>query len=381
MPLFLITFFLVYGGMHAYAFWKIKTAFDFSFTAIAPGLFMLFMTLSPIVILILERKDYELAARILAWFGYTWMGLLLLFVSISILIDAYHLIIYAAGFIGKKDLSSFLPSAAATFYLPFILSSLITVYGFFEAGNIRTERITIETSKLPEGVRSLRVAQISDVHIGLINREKKIVQIVDILKKMGPDILVSTGDLIDGQTCKIDSFADLFQDIRPKMGKFAIAGNHEFYAGLDHSLDFIREAGFVTLRGSGATLSGTINIAGVDDNAGKRFDTYRNDVNEVELLSALPQDRFTILLKHRPIVEESASGLFDLQLSGHTHKGQIFPFGLAVRFFYPDISGLVKLDKGSHLYTSRGTGTWGPPVRFLSPPEVTIFDIVRKEKK
>jgi predicted MPP superfamily phosphohydrolase len=96
-------------------------------------------------------------------------------------------------------------------------------------------------------------------------------------------------------------------------------------------------------------------------------------------LSSLPEDRFTLLLKHQPIIDAGAVGLFDLQLSGHTHKGQIFPFNLVTRLFYKRHAGLSKIQENAFLYVSRGSGTWGPPARFLSPPEVTLIELVRKE--
>ena len=101
---------------------------------------------------------------------------------------------------------------------------------------------------------------------------------------------------------------------------------------------------------------------------------------EKDILSGLPRDKFTLLLKHRPVANKDALGLFDLQLSGHAHKGQIFPFTILVRLFFPMISGLYDLPSGSSLYVSRGSGTWGPPIRFLSPPEVTVIDIVPGKK-
>jgi predicted MPP superfamily phosphohydrolase len=96
------------------------------------------------------------------------------------------------------------------------------------------------------------------------------------------------------------------------------------------------------------------------------------------VLSPLPRDRFIVLLKHRPLIEEESAGLFDLQLSGHVHKGQIFPFSIVTHFYYKHQAGLLRFD-GGILYISRGTGTWGPPIRFLVPPEVTVIDIVRKK--
>jgi predicted MPP superfamily phosphohydrolase len=197
------------------------------------------------------------------------------------------------------------------------------------------------------------------------------------VKAESPDLLVSTGDLVDAQLDSLEGLAEMLREINPQYGKFAITGNHEFYAGLGESLHFIKLAGFRLLRGEGITVDGIINIAGVDDQAGRRYGTYREN-SEKYLLSKLPRSRFTLLLKHRPVIDSEAEGLFDLQLSGHTHKGQIYPFRLLTKLYYPNLSGLIKLNHNSLLYVSRGSGTWGPPIRFLSPPEVTVIDIVNE---
>jgi len=117
-------------------------------------------------------------------------------------------------------------------------------------------------------------------------------------------------------------------------------------------------------------------IAGMDDLTANRYDLH-GDFFEHQMLSRIPEDRFVLLLKHRPLLNETSQGLFDLQLSGHTHKGQIFPFSLLTRLFYHIHPGLTRLREGSFAYVSRGSGTWGPPVRFLSPPEVTLIEIVK----
>ena len=130
----------------------------------------------------------------------------------------------------------------------------------------------------------------------------------------------------------------------------------------------------MVLRGEGLVVHGVVNIAGVDDPAGKPFQ-YK-DVPEKVLLSSLPRHLFTVLLKHRPVVDKDALGLFDLQLSGHTHKGQIYPFRYLTRLAFPLYTGYHELPGNAHLYVSRGSGTWGPPIRFLTPPEVTIIELV-----
>ena len=133
------------------------------------------------------------------------------------------------------------------------------------------------------------------------------------------------------------------------------------------------------LRGEGLTIGGCLNLAGVDDPTGQAFGEAPG-VPEAELLARLPRDRFTILLKHRPVLDPSSRGHFDLQISGHTHKGQILPFRLGTRIFFRFFGGLYRFSDGTVLYTSRGTGTWGPPIRFLTPPEVTLYELIYEEK-
>jgi len=178
---------------------------------------------------------------------------------------------------------------------------------------------------------------------------------------------------------RLNNLAAMLATLNPPLGKFAIAGNHEFYAGIRQSGRFLRAAGFNLLRNDGFKLNGLINLVGVDDPAGKRRYPQNGQVGKEEkiLLANSDSERFTLLLKHRPTVEMESIGQFDLQLSGHTHGGQIFPFNLITRLYYSNQRGLYRLDKGSVLYVSRGTGTWGPPMRFLSPPEVTVIELQR----
>lgn len=364
MYLFLITFFLLYMSMHLYLFQKAKAAFTFGpLVSIPLVLFMAGMVFSPLTVRSLERYGLDSAARLTAYIGYTWMGVLFLFVSSSLPIDLCR--------------QTILPriSPRVSFILPLLISISIAAYGYFEAWDIRTEKLTIKTQKIPKNVGRFRIVQISDVHLGLIVREERLNRILSEVKRTDPDLLVSTGDLVDGQIDNLSGLAELLCEINPVYGKFAVTGNHEFYAGLANSLDFTKKAGFKVLRGEGVSVAGIINVAGVDDPAGKQFGLF-TDVPEKGLLSKLPQGTFTLLLKHRPAVDKDARDLFDLQLSGHVHKGQIFPFTLFTWLFYPVRAGGMNVIHGSSLYVSRGSGTWGPPVRFLSPPEVTVIDIV-----
>ena len=250
-----------------------------------------------------------------------------------------------------------------------------TVYGYFEARAIRVERIHLRTTKLPAAFGRVKIIQISDVHLGALIGARRLRRIVARIQALDPDLLVSTGDLVDGQADHLDGLTRLFRELRPRFGKFAVTGNHEFFVGADRALDFTARAGFTVLRDEAASLAGVLTIAGVDDPAG-RWMGVPVLTDEKALLSALPRERFTLLLKHQPVVDHNSLGLFDLQLSGHTHGGQIFPFGLLVRLAYRMRSGLTPLMPHGHLYVSRGIGTWGAPMRIGASPELTLIELM-----
>ena len=260
-----------------------------------------------------------------------------------------------------------------------IFSLIISVVGAFEAWDIKTEKVTLASEKIPAALSGLRVVQISDVHLGLIVRHKRLGKILEAVQKANPDILVSTGDLVDGQINKLEGLAEMLQSIKPRYGKYAVTGNHEFYAGLQDSLAFTEKAGFTVLRNKGVSVTDYLNIAGVDDRTGTHFKNSP-EISEKDMLNVLERKKFTLLLKHRPEIDQGSLGLFDLQLSGHTHKGQIFPFNIITLLYFPIHWGILNPVDHCFLYVSRGSGTWGPPIRFLSPPEVTLIELVSDEK-
>lgn len=377
MSLFLLTFFAIYGGVHCYFFVRARAAFDFALpVALLLILLLAAMTAAPVGVRFLEASDLEASARILAYVAYLWMGFLFLFFSVSLLGDAWRLAVTLFGFLARREVGHLLLSGRIAFLLPMAAALALALYAYGEATRIQSERVTVTTAKLPPALPRLRIVQLSDVHLGLIVREERLEKMLALVRQAEPDILVVTGDLLDGQPDAYGRLAELFRDIRPRLGKYFITGNHEFYVGLPQAETFARTAGLTLLRGEGVNVAGLLNVAGVDDPAGARSGLSRGRA-ERELLDRLPRDCFTLLLKHRPVIDRDACGLFDLQLSGHVHKGQIFPFNLVTHLFYPVPTGLSSAGAGSLLYVSRGTGTWGPPLRLLATPEVTVIDLVR----
>jgi len=377
MILFILTIVTIYGGVHVYAFLKARSVFAFGpIVGAALASFMLLMVFAIFLVRTLEAHEYELPARMLSYVAYFWMAALFLFFCGSLLFDGFSLVTRAIGWIARNDISSYLVPVKTSFYISLCLALAICVYGYFEAKDIRTERVIIETTKLPAGIDRLVIAQISDVHLGLINRRERFGPMIKAVKDAKPDLFVVTGDLVDAQLNHLPGLADMLREVTAKYGKFAIMGNHEYYAGAEKSRAFIQEAGLALLRDEAVT-AGPITIVGIDDRTAVQLN-LGHPSSEKKLLRGLPRDKFILYLKHQPRIDPNTIGLFDLQLSGHTHKGQIFPFNLLTRLSFPRIAGDYDLGKGSRLHVSRGTGTWGPPIRFLAPPEVTVIELVRK---
>jgi uncharacterized protein len=374
VSLFLLTFFLLYGSLHFYFFLKLRAAFAPGAAAQAILVVLLVLGLvAPIVVRVAERLGLELLVRLVAWTGYVWMAVVLLFFSAGLLLDVFRLVVSVTGLALGRDVAGFLPTARTLFLLPLAAALAISGYGLFEARQIRTERVEIRSAKLPGSMKKIRIVQISDVHVGVMVRGERLAEMLRRVRAESPDLLVATGDLVDGQLDSMAEAAAQLREIRPRYGKFAVTGNHEFYAGLDDAVEFIRQSGFTLLRQEVATVAGAIDLAGVDDPSIRRTGP-RGGLSDREVCSQ-GGGRYTILLKHQPYVEKDAPGAFDLMLSGHTHKGQIFPFSLVTRRFFFYHSGNYRLAEDVLLHVSRGTGTWGPPIRFLSPPEITVIDL------
>src|ERR1700690_3064136 len=249
--------------MHVYLFARVRATEVMPDAAIIPFvLFLLLMVSAPVLVRYAERANLATIARISAWTGYLWLGWLFLFCSFSFTYDIYRGLVCAAGHLFHRNPSDIVLSPVHAFLLPLVLSLAAAAYGYFEAGNIHAEHLQLVTSKMPAGIDRLRIVQISDLHSGLIIGEQRVKKVLEQVKKADPDILVSTGDLVDGQICSYIHLAELFGEIRPKYGKYAITGNHEFYVGLKEAKCFIDNAGFTLLRGQRINLGGVMTIAG-----------------------------------------------------------------------------------------------------------------------
>ena len=359
---FFLVFFLLYGGIQAYFAHALIHAFELARAArLLTYCLALLMTLSPLLLRQLERNtdNHELVVTA-AWIVFGWMGFVFVFFWLGLALNLYDL--------GARSVGLPMPAARPAFLALSVATAVLWVYGFYSAWHPRVERVSIHSDKLPPGFPGLRIVQISDLHLGMLIGRHRLDHILGQIQPLQPDLLISTGDLLDAQAEYVDGLSSRFASLHPRYGKFAVTGNHERYVGLEHALDFHARSGFRLLRGETVEVAGVLTLAGVDDPA-----VLAGPTGEAELLARIPADRFVLLLKHQPVI--SAGARFDLQLSGHTHDGQIFPFGYMVRLLYPIIEGLNPLPAGGQLYVSRGTGTWGPPIRIFAPAEITLIEL------
>ena len=369
MIVFAISFLLIYSLMHLLVWWGIRPLLP-ARRRVREALVVwgVAMIATPLLIRLLERLELDTAARLLAWIGYLWMGFLWLAFALFTAQGAWNGMVRLGSRLrpGVRDwlLSGRRPALFA------VLVVLITgTWAFVEARQFQVERLQLTVPQLAKGRRQLRIVQVSDLHLGLINREAILGEVIEQVRRLQPDLLVVTGDLLDAQRNHLEGLVEPWRQLAPPLGKFAVVGNHETYAGRGNSLEYLQTAGFRVLINQLVTVDG-IRIAGAAD------PTWGDWQTDAEVLGVAPPGSTTIFLKHRPWVEETAIGLFTLQLSGHAHRGQLFPFNLVTALAYPLQDGLYPLREASWLYTSCGTGSWGPPMRLFSPPELTLIELV-----
>jgi predicted MPP superfamily phosphohydrolase len=302
------------------------------------------------------------------------------FWNILVMLSAFFMLI-------ARFLSIFIPIAPRTsLALCAGVSLLICAYGVFEASDVRVVRLTLTTKKLPKGER-VRVAQLSDLHIGPFMNVGHVARIVRSTLSTRADLIVITGDIVDGVVAD-DSGTLLFyrpfskklrelKESGPALGVWAVPGNHDHYENFRRSVDFIEDSGINMLRTERADL-GNIVLLGADDldHVEKSADPAKTKSQAlIDSLSAEERGKFVLLLRHRPAVEQSSIGKFDLQLSGHTHGGQIFSLPSSRHRMPGRPKGLLDLGEGSYMCVSNGAGFVGPPMRFFAPAEIVVIDL------
>jgi predicted MPP superfamily phosphohydrolase len=311
----------------------------------------------------------------LAWIGLTTMGLFSSLLVFTLLRDLVLLI--ATLFMASPQALAF---ERLTAIATIGVAMLATLIGLFNARR-RAAVVDVEVpvANLPAELHGFSIAQISDVHVGPTIKQEHVAAIVEAVNELEADVIAVTGDVVDGNVPQLAAHVAPLSRLRSRHGTYLVTGNHEYYSGAHAWTQEFQRLGMRVLLNEHVVLTHhecQIVVAGVTDYSAHHFDPRHRSDPAAALLGAPASAAVKILLAHQPRSAEAAAAAgFDLQLSGHTHGGQFWPWNHFVRFQQPFTAGLNRL-KNLWVYTSRGTGYWGPPKRFGAPSEITRIRLV-----
>ncbi|MEV4949113.1 metallophosphoesterase [Streptomyces sp. NPDC053755] len=240
----------------------------------------------------------------------------------------------------------------------------------------RVKRVTVPLAKLPRSAHGYRIAVVSDIHLGPVLGRAHSQRIVDSINATQPDLVAVVGDLVDGTVEDLGSAAEPLARLRARHGSFFVTGNHEYFSGADAWVDHVRDLGLRPLRNARTEIAAGFDLAGVDDIAGE---SEGQGPDFAGALGDRDRARAAVLLAHQPVViHDAVRHGVDLQLSGHTHGGQLWPGNFLADLANPTVAGLERYGD-TQLYVSRGAGAWGPPVRVGAPSDITVVQLASRQ--
>ncbi len=363
----------IYALMNFVAFKWFR--FMFHFSGKAPVVvFWLIMLTQPLGQFLMSTRPGKIAAAIIQ-IGHVWLGLLFYFTLLGIVTRVFTLIIRKtfanhSTSIAIEKLNSGFPTAGS---IILVIMTISVGVGFVRAWKPIVRNVTVS---LPIQIKNpLTIVQLSDLHLDELRSVKWWESIVDRTLALNPDVIVLTGDNIDENPGRLERFKPGLKRLSARYGVFAITGNHEFFTDTSAMAVLLEECGIKLLRNQVYTIPEVACIIGIDDPTGISIaGQSRPDFSE--LGRSVPSDIPVIALNHQPVyLQQIAEMGAHIQLSGHTHNGQLRPFDFFTRLMFPYNNGYYNVD-GLHLYVSSGTGIWGPPFRIGTVSEIIELQII-----
>jgi len=327
--------------------------------------------------LFLRRSGLASLSEPLVWLAMTWLGLLLFLVLALGVADLARGVWEVARSLSdappldpvrRQAVARMIAGAAA------LVGGSLGLWSVRSAlGRVRHRQVEVTLARLPKPLSGTRIVQLSDVHVGPTIHKSFIETIVAQTNALNPDIIAITGDLVDGTVEDLAEHTAPLAELRAKYGVFFVTGNHEYYSGAEAWCSELRRLGIRVLRNERVSIGdehASFDLAGTDDHSAKRFgDGHGEDLPKA--LGGRDPERELVLLAHQPrTIHEAQNHGVGLQLSGHTHGGQIWPWTYLVRLQQPVVQGLAQFGK-TQIFVSNGTGYWGPPMRLGAPAEIT----------
>jgi predicted MPP superfamily phosphohydrolase len=308
---------------------------------------------------------------VITWIGSFWLAFLLYFILIAIFVDLARLVNHFFSIFPSSFYIDYPRTKLITLLTSIALVTVVVAAGFINARIPRIKNLELAVHKTVSGRKSLNIVMASDIHLGTIIAMRKANRLVSTINSLNPDIVLFAGDVVDedlAPVIKNNLGANLGQ-IKAKLGVYAITGNHEYIGGAEPAVKYLREHGVNVLRDTAILVDDRFYLVGREDRDRPRF-TGKKRKELQELMQQVDFSYPVILMDHQPFNLERAVELgVDLQLSGHTHHGQMWPFNYITSAIY-DISSGYKMVGNTHFYVSNGYGTWGPPVRLGNRPEI-----------
>ncbi len=398
MVRFFIIFFAVSALLASYMTWRLfgKAPFRRRWK-IAMTVGIVATIFAPVLTIILRRSGFDnLGLHFLTWAGYLGVGFLSFVFSYLVIRDLVWLPVAGIKKVkthfskpaGNRDKIESIDSPSRRGFLVnsmnygiLAAAALTTGFGVAEAKQTpQVKRVPVPIDNLPPDLDGFRIVQITDIHVNPTFRRSSVEDIVAVVNTLEADIVALTGDLVDGSVDQLGYDVAPLAQIRSAAGNFFVTGNHEYYSGVIEWVEEVRRLGYTVLLNEHQLISrgqARLLVAGVTDYRGGNFlSTHRSDPQKA--LNGAPAADVKILLAHQPKnIFAAARAGYDLQISGHTHGGQFFPWNLLVGFAQPYVYGL-HTHENTQIYVSRGTGYWGPPVRVGSPSEITLIKLVSR---
>jgi uncharacterized protein len=316
-----------------------------------------------------RHTEYCRVCNALTIVGSVWMGAMLYFFLLAFLADIVRLVEHFVPLIPARLTADRVLWGRAVFFGSIGLVAVILVLGWVNTLIIRVRPLEVTLPALDKAHNPTTIVYVSDVHLGLIIHEKRLSAFVEKINAQKPDMILIGGDLLDESVEGLDHMPEILAGLKAPRGVYAVLGNHEFYAGHEKAEAFMKSAGIRVLRDEAVTLPGLVNLIGLDDPADPRFGKKKKP-SVPALMKQGDPSLPTILMFHPPIRMKEYSGYgVDLMLSGHSHHGQMFPLNLITGMVYLVDYGYKRVGP-MQVYVSSGLGTWGPPARVFTHPEI-----------
>ena len=379
MSLFIIFFFLTFLIITIYLYHRLIKSLNF----LAPFLTKAYFKVA-FIIFISSPTLYMMFTRIykvhflIIIFAYLF-GIFIITFFAAVLLDLMKLSLKTLCILFKNRISYdiYLPKLKIIWSILFLLYLSFAFYYGNIAPEIKTVNIKIDNFP----INKFKVVLLTDLHLGILNREQFLKNVINQTNNESPDIVFLGGDITEAPLLSISTIMELFKDVKSKHGTYAVLGNHEYYHNLNEFIDNIEKNNITLLLNETVQIKDRnkelFNLVGLADPAGFRIGNIYPDFNKASknIKKSLP----TILLSHQTRAIKVDEHNIDLILNGHTHGGQVFPFHLFVKLFHPFFSGTYHLKNNrTKIYVSNGTGYWGPPIRLFAPSEITVINITNK---